>query len=157
MNIEYREDGSLFDDNAEAIVNPVNCVGVMGAGVAKQFKEKYPDNFDFYLEGCLKGVVQLGHVFVFDQGRHKPMPRYVVNFPTKKHWKDRSYLFDIQNGLASLKCDLVSRSISSVALPALGCGLGGLKWPEVNELIFRMLNNLTAKIIVYKPQIDNVN
>ena len=147
--IEYIQ-GDIFESNSDAIVNPVNCVGVMGAGLAKQFKERYPDNFRAYQEACRQGQVQPGRVFAFDRGPGK-RPRYIFNFPTKRHWREASQMPDIQAGLGDLAAHLRQQpDINCIGLPALGCGLGGLKWVDVKREIEGVLEPVTsADVVVY--------
>jgi O-acetyl-ADP-ribose deacetylase (regulator of RNase III) len=143
--------GNLFDADVEAIVNAVNCVGVMGKGIALEFKKRFPSNFIAYKAACDAKELQLGHVFAFDQGP-ATNPRYIVNFPTKNHWRDSSCLEDIRTGLDSLAIEIDRRNISSIAIPALGCGLGGLDWHEVrSELETRLLSCKTSKIMIFEP------
>ena len=129
--IEYKT-GDILREDAEALVNAVNCVGVMGRGIALQFKRAFPENFKAYAARCRRGEMQPGRVFVFETGRVRP-PRYIVNFPTKRHWRESSRIEDIESGLASLVAEIRARSIRSVAVPALGSGLGGLHWPPMEN------------------------
>lgn len=133
MMIRYMK-GDILQAQAEALVNTVNCVGVMGRGIALQFKKAFPDNYKAYYEACQRGEVHPGRVLVFDMG---PLswPRYIINFPTKRHWRSRSRIEDIKKGLVSLVREIQTRNISSVAIPPLGSGLGGLDWNEVRLLI----------------------
>lgn len=148
--IEYR-DGDLLADESEALVNAVNCVGVMGAGVALAFRRRFPENFRAYAAACRRGGVEPGRMFVFETGAESP-PRYLVNFPTKRHWRDASRMEDIVAGLQSLREEVRARAIGSVALPALGCGLGGLPWPEVRTVIADGLRGLEGvRVTVYRP------
>ena len=126
--ITYKS-GDLLSEDAEALVNPVNCVGVMGRGVALQFKRAWPENFDVYAAACRRHEVQPGRMFVFENGG-KAGPRYIVNFPTKRHWRDKSMIEDIEAGLSALVVEVRRRGIRSIAIPALGAGLGGLDWPR---------------------------
>ncbi len=126
--------GDLLKAEAEALVNPVNCVGVMGKGLALQFKKAFPDNFEAYEAACKRGEVGPGRMFVFDTGR-LIYPRYVVNFPTKRHWRDKSRIDDIWTGLGALVAEIRDRDITSIAIPRLGSGLGGLDWSQVRPLI----------------------
>ena len=148
--IEFRQ-GDLFEDRAQALVNPVNCVGVMGKGLALQFKERFPDNFREYAEACYQGRLKPGQMLVFNN--HRPdVHRYIINFPTKRHWKDQSRTRDICTGLRALAGEIEDRRIASVALPALGCGLGGLRWSDVKPIIREELSGLTGvEITVYEP------
>ena len=141
--IEYIE-GDIFASNADAIVNPVNCVGVMGAGLAKQFKTRYPDNFQAYQEACRQDEIQPGRVFAFDRGPGK-RPRYIFNFPTKRHWRDASRMSDIRTGMEDLVKQLEARpNINHVGIPALGCGWGGLRWVDVSREIENALEQITS-------------
>lgn len=149
--IEYR-DGDLLADESEALVNAVNCVGVMGAGVALAFRRRFPENYRAYAAACRRNAVEPGRMFVFETGT-PTSPRYLVNFPTKRHWKDPSRMEDIVAGLESLREEVRARAIRSVALPALGCGLGGLPWPEVRAVIADGLWGLDgARVTVYRPR-----
>ena len=130
--IELRR-GDLFAADAEALVNPVNCVGVMGRGLALAFRERFPDNFAAYAAACRRGAVVPGEMFVGATGRERP--RLIVNFPTKRHWRDASRMEDLVRGLESLAELVRTRDLRSIALPALGCGLGGLDWSEVRPRI----------------------
>ena len=114
--------GDLFKAPAEALVNTVNCVGVMGKGIALQFKQTFPENFKAYKQACSRGEVEPGKMFVFDRGGLdlKPgEPRYLIGFPTKRHWKEKSKVEDIESGLAALVEEVARRNIRSVAIPAL--------------------------------------
>jgi len=126
--IEMRT-GDILAAEVEAIVNPVNCVGVMGRGLALQFKSAYPANFTAYKAACDNGLVRPGQMFVVDTGRL--VPRYIVNFPTKRHWRDNSLMQDIDDGLAALSREVRERRITSIGIPPLGAGLGGLPWDQV--------------------------
>jgi O-acetyl-ADP-ribose deacetylase (regulator of RNase III) len=144
--------GSLLDAEADALVNAVNTVGVMGKGVALQFRRSFPDNYAAYRRACEHGDVTLGAMFVVDNGQ-LTRPRFIINFPTKKHWRSRSKLDDIKTGLADLRDVLTSRGITSVAIPALGCGNGGLAWADVEPLIRDVLGDLPGvEVLLYPPQ-----
>ncbi len=143
--------GDLFKSGAEALVNPVNCVGVMGKGLALAFKDAFPANFEAYEAACRRGEVQPGRMFVFDTGSPTP-PRFIVNFPTKRHWRDKSRIEDVRAGLSALAAELRARKIRSVAVPPLGCGLGGLQWAEVRPLVEQALAALPeVEVLVYEP------
>ena len=147
--IEYTT-GNLLNSDAEALVNAVNCVGVAGRGIALQFRHAWPENFRAYAAACRRGQVRPGTLFVFETGRTSP--RYIVNFPTKRHWRDRSRIEDIEAGLQALAAEIRRRGIRSIAIPPLGCGLGGLAWSEVRPRIERALGGLTdVRILVFKP------
>src|SRR5215510_5487854 len=108
--------GNLLDAQVDAVVNTVNTVGVMGKGIALQFKQAYPENFRAYEAACRRGDVQLGRMFVVETGQMGP-PRLIINFPTKRHWRARSRLSDIQAGLADLRKVISDRKITSIAVP----------------------------------------
>lgn len=126
--------GNLFEAPVEALVNAVNCVGVMGKGLALQFKQAFPENFRAYEVAARAGSVAPGRMHVHDRGI-LGRPRYVVNFPTKRHWRDKSRMEDIEAGLTALVDEVRKRRIRSIAVPPLGCGLGGLDWSEVRPRI----------------------
>ena len=136
---------------AEALVNTVNCVGVMGRGIALQFKEHFPENFKAYAAACKREEVQPGRMFITERGG-LGLPHYLINFPTKRHWKGKSRLSDIEAGLSALAADIHRLKITSIALPPLGAGLGGLDWADVRPLIVAALDNLPdVQVIVYEP------
>jgi O-acetyl-ADP-ribose deacetylase (regulator of RNase III) len=128
--------GNLLQANVEALVNTVNTEGVMGKGIALQFRRAYPAMFDAYLADCKAERVRLGHVHVYDLGGLVPSgPRWIINFPTKGHWKARSRLSSIQSGLTDLVKTIRGLGIKSIAVPPLGCGHGGLSWSDVRPII----------------------
>ncbi len=130
----FRAEGDLLGTNAEALVNTVNTVGVMGKGIALQFKQAFPDNYSAYEGACTRGEVKLGKMFVFH--RHPTNnPRIIINFPTKKHWRGKSKIKDIKSGLRALIEVARDEGVRSIAVPPLGCGNGGLDWSEVRPLI----------------------
>lgn len=124
--------GNLLEADVEAVVNTVNTEGIMGKGIALQFRKAYPDNYEAYRRACKAGEVQPGRMFLFDRQSLTP-PRYIINFPTKRHWRSKSRMEDIESGLVALVADVRRLHILSVAVPPLGCGLGGLPWPEVQR------------------------
>lgn len=143
--------GDMFREDAEAFVNTINCVGVMGGGIALQFKETYPEMFEAYEVACSRNEVQPGRMFVFETGGSKN-PRLIVNFPTKRHWHDDSRMEDIESGLAALVDEIRTREIRSIAIPALGCGLGGLNWEDVRPRIEEALRNIPdLQAILFEP------
>lgn len=149
--ITYKH-GDILTEDTEAIVNTVNCVGVMGRGIALQFKNKYPDNFKFYANACKRNQVTPGQMLVYDTG-FIINPRYIINFPTKRHWKGKSRLEDIQSGLDALKAIILQYEIRSIAIPPLGSGLGGLEWETVRHLIEETLQSLNAvQVTIFTPQ-----
>ncbi len=142
--------GDILKTDAEALVNTVNCVGVMGRGVALQFKQAYPDNFRSYAAACERGEVRPGRMFVFET--HALNPRLIVNFPTKRHWRGKSRIEDIQSGLDALVDEVRKRDVKSIALPPLGAGLGGLDWRAVRPLIEQALARLPdVDATVFEP------
>ncbi len=148
--IEYKT-GDILAEEAEALVNAVNCVGVMGRGIALQFKRAFPENFKAYAARCRRNAMQPGRVFVFETGR-LTAPHYIINFPTKRHWRGKSRMEDIESGLASLALEIRSRGVRSVAIPPLGSGLGGLHWPEVRVRIEGALREFKGvRIIIFEP------
>ncbi len=126
--------GNLLEEDAEALVNAVNCVGVMGKGIALQFKQTFPENFQQYKKACDAKEVQPGRMFTVPTGKLFN-PKYIINFPTKRHWREKSKIEDIQTGLKALVAEVQQLDINSIAIPALGCGNGGLDWLEVKPLI----------------------
>jgi O-acetyl-ADP-ribose deacetylase (regulator of RNase III) len=143
--------GNLLDADVEALVNTVNCVGVMGKGIALQFKKAFPANFKAYAQACKAGSVRPGSMFVFATGApHNP--RFLVNFPTKQDWRSRSRLEDIESGLRSLVAEIRERRIRSIAIPPLGCGNGGLDWQQVRPLIEAAFATLPeVEVRLYAP------
>lgn len=149
-NIEIRT-GDIFKADADAIVNTVNCVGIMGRGIALQFKNAYPANFKAYKAACDAEQVQPGRMFVFETGKFTP--RFIVNFPTKRHWKGKSRIEDIEAGLAALAREISDRGIKSVAVPPLGAGLGGLEWDIVLPRIKLALQDISGvEVIIFEPK-----
>lgn len=147
--------GDLFNSDTEAIVNTVNCIGVMGRGIALQFKKQYPDNFKSYEMACKHNEVVPGKMFVFKLNQ-LVNPKYIINFPTKRHWRGVSRIEDIQAGLADLVDVIRERRISSIALPPLGSGLGGLDWNLVRKIIESAFISLSdVNIIVFEPSEKN--
>lgn len=148
--IQFKK-GDILEERAEAIVNTVNCVGVMGRGIALQFKETYPDNFKAYEAACARHEVLPGRMLVFETDRLMP-PRYIINFPTKRHWREKSRMQDIDAGLRALAEEIRSRDIRSIAIPPLGSGLGGLDWGQVRRHIEEALSGLSDRtIILFEP------
>lgn len=149
--IEYKS-GDIIAEDAEALVNTVNCVGVMGRGIALQFKKAFPANFKSYEGACQRGDVQPGSMFVFETNE-LTNPHYIINFPTKRHWRGKSRLSDIEAGLEALVAEIKERNIRSVAIPPLGSGLGGLIWSDVRARISKALSELSdVKIVVFEPK-----
>lgn len=149
--------GDIFKANVEALVNPVNCVGVMGRGLAKIFKREYPTNFDLYQKACDWGEVVPGKMFVtYREG--VMLPRFIINFPTKRDWREPSRIEDIRAGMRALRILIREQHIKSIALPALGCGLGGLAWEEVQPIMLAFLSYLPhVEILVFEPDSERVS
>lgn len=149
--IKYKR-GDILQDGSEALVNTVNCVGVMGRGVAFQFKNAFPNNFNAYATACRNGEVQPGRMFVFET-KKLTNPRFIINFPTKRHWRGKSRIEDIEAGLKALVETIQQYRIQSIAIPPLGSGLGGLDWSDVRPRIEASLCPLTdVQISIYLPQ-----
>lgn len=149
--IEYTS-GDILKNNAEALVNTVNCVGVMGRGIALQFKKAFPKNFKAYAKACKQGIILPGRMFVYETGEFMP-PRYIINFPTKRHWRGKSRLEDIEVGLQALVETIQQNDIHSVAIPPLGSGLGGLEWEQIRPLIEKAVKPLAdVRVIIYEPK-----
>lgn len=145
------KNGNLLEAGLEALVNTVNTVGVMGKGIALQFKQAFPANFIAYEKAAKKGQVEPGKMFVFETGQ-LTNPRYIINFPTKRHWRGKARLEDIQSGLADLVAVIRAKEIRSIAIPPLGCGFGGLDWEDVRPLILNSLEQIPDVIAwVYPP------
>lgn len=143
--------GNLLDAPAEALVNTVNTVGVMGKGIALMFKERFPKNMSEYAKACKAGRVKTGSMFVTETGELMG-PRWVINFPTKQHWKGNSKMEWIETGLQDLRRFLVENQIKSIAIPPLGSGNGGLEWQAVKPKIEQALADLeNIEILVYEP------
>jgi len=143
--------GDILKADAEALVNTVNCVGIMGRGIALQFKKAFPENFKAYEVTCKTNQVQLGQMFVYDLNRLYN-PRFIINFPTKRHWKNKSRIEDIQTGLTDLVTVVQQHKIRSIAIPPLGCGLGGLNWENVKPLITEAFQPLPeVKVLLFEP------
>ena len=148
--IEYKT-GDILAEDADALVNTVNCVGVMGRGIALQFKRAFPENFKAYAARCKRNEIHPGQMFVFETGKMFA-PRYIVNFPTKRHWRGKSRMEDIESGLMSLADEIRSRGIRSIAVPPLGSGLGGLSWSEVRVRLEAALREFDdVKIVIFEP------
>ena len=151
MPVTHKTGGSIFDERVDALVNPVNCVGAMGAGLALQFKKAFPENFRAYAELCETGGLRTGEMFVFETGAM--FPTHIINFPTERHYKDKSRMQYIEDGLLALVDEIERREIESIAIPALGCGLGGLGWGDVRPLIVGMFEDMEeVEVVVFEPQ-----
>jgi O-acetyl-ADP-ribose deacetylase (regulator of RNase III) len=143
--------GNIVQDDAEALVNTVNCVGIMGRGIALQFRKAFPENYSQYKAFCDAGNMRPGVMFVQDLHRlHNP--RYIINFPTKRHWKGKSRIEDITLGLKALVAEVHRLRIRSIAVPPLGCGLGGLDWAVVRPMIIDAFQSLPdIRVRLHEP------
>ena len=149
--IEYTK-GNLLVADAEALVNTVNCVGYMGKGIALQFKQAFPANFMAYEKACHAHDVKPGHMFIFETGS-MVNPRYIINFPTKRHWRGKSRIGDIESGLKTLIEEVKRLGIRSIAVPPLGSGLGGLDWNKVRPRIEQAFVGLPeVHVLLYSPE-----
>jgi len=144
--------GDILSADTEALVNTVNCVGVMGRGIALQFKKVFPENFRQYKAACDRKEVRPGKMFTYDlNSLHNP--HYVINFPTKRHWKGKSRMEDIESGLQALVEEVRNRNIHSIAIPPLGWGLGGLRWADVRVKIEKAFEDLTdVQVLLFEPK-----
>ena len=149
--IELKQ-GDILQADAQALVNTVNCVGFMGRGIALQFKNAFPENFQQYRAVCQRKELQPGKMLIHDLHRlHNP--RFVINFPTKRHWKGKSRIEDIEAGLDTLIKEIRIRHITSIAVPPLGCGLGGLNWNEVRPKIIKAFQELPdVQVLLFEPK-----
>lgn len=142
---------SIFDADVEALVNPVNCFAKAGRGLDELFRQRFPSNHEAFAARCGAGEVVPGKMDVHDLGADAK-PRWIINFPTKRHWRDPSQLEDIESGLVDLRRVIVELNIRSIAIPALGCGLGGLDWAVVKPRIVAALQDLPGvDISIFEP------
>lgn len=139
--------GNIIDSKCEVLVNAVNCIGVMGRGLALEFKNRYPDMYRDYRERCAKGELKVGRPYLYRNYDEVG----ILNFPTKDHWKESSKLAYIIGGLGWFVDNYNKLGITSIAFPALGCGCGGLDWNTVKELMVQKLGSLPIEIEVYAP------
>ncbi|MEZ4361223.1 MAG: macro domain-containing protein [Kofleriaceae bacterium] len=148
MTIE-RGEGDLLTADVDALVNPVNTEGVMGKGLALQFKKAYPDNFKAYQRACKAGEVQTGQMHLVSR---LDSPRFIINFPTKKHWRQPSKLEYVRDGLRDLVAHVTRLHIKSIAVPPLGCGAGGLEWSAVRPLILEAFSKVPeVRVVLFEP------
>ena len=140
--------GDLFQSGAQTLTNAVNTVGVMGKGIALEFKKRFPKMYEDYLLRCEGGEVALGKPYLFKETMSE---KWILNFPTKEDWRNRSRLSSIQDGLAYLRDNIHEWGITSLAVPSLGCGLGGLEWTVVGPVIYRGLAQLDIPVELYAP------
>src|SRR5271170_3582595 len=143
--------GNLLEAEVEALVNTVNTEGVMGKGIALQFKKKFPAMFEAYQQACKAGGIKPGRMYVYER-EDMLNPRYIINFPTKRHWRSPARMEDIKAGLSALAEEIRKRGIRSIAVPPLGCGNGGLDWENVLPVIQKALGNFqNVNVLVYPP------
>lgn len=136
--------GNIFNSTAQTIVNPVNCVGAMGAGLARQFRDRYPDMYIKYREHCLSGLLKPGKLMLYKAEDH-----WILNFPTKNDWRDDSVIKYIEDGLQKFVDTYKQKGITSIAFPKIGCGLGGLDWSLMKLVVEKYLNDLPIEVFVY--------
>ena len=145
--------GNLLVAPVDALVNAVNTKGIMGKGIALQFKQAFPAMFREYEKACKAGEVQLGKMHVFDLGGLAGGPHWIINFPTKGHWRERSRLTDIETGLEELVTTILRLGIRSIAIPPLGCGNGGLNWADVRPRIEAAFTYLPdVNVLLFEPE-----
>jgi len=139
--------GNIFESDAQTLVNTVNCVGVMGKGIALEFKKRFPDMYDDYVQRCKEGRVKLGQPYLY----RRLAPPWILNFPTKEHWRSVSRLQDIVDGLRYLEAHYREWGITSLAVPPLGCGQGQLEWRVVGPTLYRHLKQLHIPVDLFAP------
>ncbi len=152
--IKYTK-GNIIQADVEALVNTVNTVGVMGKGIALVFKKAFPDNFKIYRKLCEDKEFHVGDLLITNTGRIRP--KFIVNFPTKEHWRSKSKIEFIEVGMNELVKEIKEKQIKSIAIPPLGCGNGGLNWNEVKTIILRELEKVDeeVEVIIYEPGFNN--
>jgi O-acetyl-ADP-ribose deacetylase (regulator of RNase III) len=146
--------GDILEAETDAIVNTVNCKGIMGKGLALEVKKKYPENFKKYQDVCESGSLRPGDIFVFEIGKLFP-PHYVFNFATKDHWKGKSKIEYIRIGLNNLIIDIEKLNLQSIAVPPLGCGYGGLDWEIVKPIILSAFNEISVELYLFEPSVKS--
>jgi O-acetyl-ADP-ribose deacetylase (regulator of RNase III) len=146
-------DGNLLESKAEALVNTVNTVGIMGKGIALQFKNLFPQNFKIYALACKENNLQVGQLIVTEESTLLTGKKTIINFPTKTDWRKPSEYSYIESGLKALVDTIEERKIKSIALPALGAGNGGLEWDKVKPIIEKYLSSVNCQVFVYRPNI----
>ena len=150
MTINIKK-GDLLKESVDAIVNTVNCVGVMGKGIALQFKKKWSENYKAYALACKAEKVKTGEMFIYDAGG-LVKPHFVINFPTKQHWREKTKMSCIDEGLKDLIEQIQALKIEAIAIPPLGCGNGGLDWADVKPRIEKAFSNLhSVDVHLYEP------
>lgn len=147
----YYRTGDLFESKAEALVNTVNTLGVMGKGVALQFKKIYPKNYKIYAKACKEGELIIGKLLVIEDEALFTGKVTIINFPTKTDWRKPSEYSYIEDGLRELKKTIIEKNIKSIAIPPLGAGNGGLNWDKVKQLIEQEFHSIDCEIFIYEP------
>ncbi len=152
--IKYTK-GNIIQADVEALVNTVNTVGVMGKGIALAFKKAFPNNFKIYRQLCEDEKFDIGDLLITNTDQIRP--KFIINFPTKKHWRSRSKIEFIKIGMKKLVREIKEKQIKSIAIPPLGCGNGGLNWNEVKTIILRELEEVDkdVEVIIYEPGFNN--
>lgn len=156
MKLELKHN-DLLKQQADAIINTVNCVGIMGKGIALQFKKAFPENYKAYAKACKNNEVKIGKMFVYQTGflDSNIHSKYIINFPTKEHWRGNSKIEYIEEGLDDLYNVIQNLNIKTLAMPPLGCGNGGLNWSDVKKLIINKLSPIEDLILyLYEPRIS---
>jgi O-acetyl-ADP-ribose deacetylase (regulator of RNase III) len=146
--ISLIENGDILQSEAQTLTNAVNCVGVMGKGIALQFKRRFPEMYQDYVQCCEAGLVRLGQPYLYRNSE----PPHILNFPTKDHWRSASTLETIEQGLDYLVANCQLWGIESLAVPALGCGAGQLAWSDVKPILVKHLGKLAIPVYLYTPQ-----
>lgn len=144
----------MFESNSQAIVNTVNTVGVMGKGIALQFKKYFPNNFKIYKSACENKTLTIGKLLVFEEENLQIGRKIIINFPTKDHWRNPSEYNYIRLGLVELVKVIKEHKIQSISIPPLGAGNGGLQWNKVKELIEEYLSDIDCEVVVYQPNVE---
>jgi len=153
--IEIIKNGDIFNSDCEALVNPVNCLGVMGAGLALKFKQKFPDMYKEYRYHCKMGYIKIGRIYSLYPSKNGD-PK-ILNFPTKYHWRDSSDILNIALGMRDILDYIELKNIESIAIPALGCGLGGLDWREVKLILKYFFSEkiIRERCLLYPDRVIN--
>lgn len=146
--------GNIFESKADALVNTVNTVGVMGKGLALQFREEFPENYRLYHKECESGLFDVGQLLITEEANRAGERKIIVNFPTKRHWRYPSEYSFIESGLKKLREEIQDRGIRSIAIPPLGTHNGGLDWMKVKPMIESLLSGLDCDIYIYEPTKD---
>lgn len=146
--------GSLFDAGAEALVSPVNCIGVSGKGLAAVFKKRFPAEEAKFVEWCAQQARSVGDILVVRRdGNHTE--KVIIYVPTKQHWRNSSNFESVSRAITNLASTIMRERLQRVAVPALGCGLGGLRWTQVRPLMEAAFSPITAEVLVYQPNEEN--